>query len=1793
MRQHLRCCALCYAPPSFSLSLSSFSLSLTHTHAPLPSPSLHPTGAPGFFCPLGSTTSQAFFCGGAQFYCPLGSGAPQPVVDGFYSGPPGAVATMRSTVLPCPPLRSCSGGLILSGVSWGASCASAGGGSLALPLPEGAPPGAFGPAFTVFTPGSAAGYSVAVHTPPELQAPGCSAGRNLTWDNATSRLAVPPLPAPPLRWLSCQAGLVVTLVVTRADDPSQAANCTLAVNVTQVAQPPSILDCGPRVIAERQLTGTPVGLLPAQLAAALAAAGPASPSSPPSAALQASVPNVGTAILWSLNSSTVPPAPFSIGVCDGLLRSTAPLLRRAASSYTVAITATNNGASLGIGSAASYCTATIQVAAVPQPPTLCAYAAYPCVLAFSLPDFSPAGARLGSLAPLAQEADGYPILSYALLPGSGPGAAVLAVEPLSGNLTLAAPLNAAGSGTYTLPATVNVSSPYASGLHTLVLTVLASPQPPALAPQLCAVSELVPSGTPLACPPSAPPGTPLLAGSGSAASASANLTWSLPTGGLGLFSLTPSGVPLVAAGGPALAYLSAAASVYVLAVQACDPASGLCSTARLTVSLLEVPKAPAWSAPPGGLNFSLAEGSPGGSAVVGPAAVAALPGKVGGAVLYSLLSQSPPTPGVGVGQRLFALNPTTGALTLDPATPSLVFDRNASFPPASPFTYTLLLGVQDLTYGTASAAPLTVRVTVTAIAPIALPAAGAVSGSAGAGTPVLTLPALSLYGPARPLLYSLLAVSTTALGDPTFVLNASTSGLLLVANNSYSGLGYGPPRWDPNTVASFTVLWCATDVATGRVSQPATAVIALQHVNRPPAWNTTALLRYTAAQWGAGSAGGYRAFASTLATSLGQPLSAFAVDPDLAPALALSPPEALTFSLLAGNTGGTFALQPATGALSIASTASPAFAYPGAFTLTIRVTDAGAYHADLQLPVYLDPSQAPPSLPAACALSVAEHAPEGTQLALLAATSPAPTTRFTYTLTWAGANVNMPFPFAAATLATPGAPAGLASITVAYAQTLGSLGPGQGPIAYSPWLGTGLFRSYAATLSVSESRPGVAQPLAASLACTIAVTWVPEPPFFNPATVPPAYAAGAAGYSGRGWLRERGGAGTPVTGEAAAGGSGGGGGGAASPPLAFSAFIKDPFLQPYLVYALTGDAAAWFTVNASSGALALAPAAPLITYLATPQLALTLSATVTSPPAPYGAASGLSASLNITVAVVQVNTAAAFTGLYYANGTQAALAPAAVLAISEATPPGSPIGRLVVADPNPPTTLWGLRHFSLAPTADASSFAIDPTSGLLSTAPTAALSFYSQAAFQLTVLESDLDPLGNLTVQLQLTVLLLQANTVSITSIAASPASLASGAAVSVPSSPAYAAAYPTMAVLLSSSLGGVLLVNGTGFGPRSGLPLPSLRAAYGPGFSGPCTLLLPNTLLSCALPGGFGLGYSLSITVNSQWTGASAPPMLLGYFPPLITGVAVAGAPAAGIPTSGTGASFVVTGVSLGPPGATSTLSYGPAAAAAAAAAAPLPFATTCTTGTPPTSVTCPAAPGYGANLTFLLTFAGSPSPAFTPPAPLAYAPPTLTSLSAPLLDTAGGGPIALSGANLGPPGTAFPALQLLYGGSAAACAAVAAAAAAASPAALAAAALSTLAFSAPACTVPAPGHSAAACSAAPGVGAGLCGLVLLGGQPSQLLLNSSLSYQPPAIAQLRGPGAAPSATSGGGSISIVGTQFGPLTPTDPATGLLLPANAGFLNPSAVYGRGGGAAAWPLQPSSALWGGSRQPAAS
>lgn len=316
--------------------------------------------------------------GTGELFCPDASGAPTTVTTGWYSTPLSVPVTVRTGQAPCPANRACSGGLILPGVDWSATCP---GGSVFFSGSEVLPNATFGPVLLPSTPGYSG--SLVWTTNVSYLDVSCAAVVRV---NATAGLMLAGATGVP--FASCPSGVVVTLVATRSNDPTLNASCAVTYSLGQVPRAPVITSCAGGTIAERQPVNSVV----------------------PGATLNATVNNIGTTIFYQIIGSG---APFSVGVrnlsclrrgvlcysnkhsmsppavqaCDGIIRTTQILSAAQQSTYTVSVSASNVGL---LPLMVSNCTFVVNVTRAPLPPTL-------NVTSFTIPELTANGTVVGDV----------------------------------------------------------------------------------------------------------------------------------------------------------------------------------------------------------------------------------------------------------------------------------------------------------------------------------------------------------------------------------------------------------------------------------------------------------------------------------------------------------------------------------------------------------------------------------------------------------------------------------------------------------------------------------------------------------------------------------------------------------------------------------------------------------------------------------------------------------------------------------------------------------------------------------------------------------------------------------------------------------------------------------------------------------------------------------------------------------------------------------------------------------------------------------------------------------------------------------------------------------------------------------------------------------------------------------------------------------------------------------------------------------------------------------------------------
>jgi hypothetical protein len=528
--------------------------------------------------------------------------------------------------------------------------------------------------------------------------------------------------------------------------------------------------------------------------------------------------------------------------------------------------------------------------------------------------------------------------------------------------------------------------------------------------------------------------------------------------------------------------------------------------------------------------------------------------------------------------------------------------------------------------------------------------------------------------------------------------------------------------------------------------------------------------------------------------------------------------------------------------------------------------------------------------------------------------------------------------------------------------------------------------------------------------------------------------------------------------------------------------------------------------------------------------------------------------------------------------------------VSESASVGTVFARVLATDPNR-GLVWGARIYSIVQSWDSRFFSINASSGELRIgAPSAA--FWDQPSFFIVVAVQDADPIAPIIVTFNVSVQLIQVNTVVVSRFAAAPGTPASVAlnASDAALSPVYASYVPTgIDVLLTTRGYSQLLVFGSGFGRtaarlvREGTALTpsaiaaatvvtaslgSLDAPLASRVAVACVVVVPGTMLSCALPPGVGANLTLAVWIEG-WPAMSST--AVSYMPPSITTVVRVGS--GSLVTEGTDM-LSVTGDNFGPSGTAGLLSY-----AQNATKRPLLYAPpACTLTVAHSEFVCPTLPGVGNGLVFSLSVAGQPNAPgiFSPSPPVQYVNPVISAVTAPLLRTSGGeAVIMLNGTGFGPfvlPDGSSAPIHVQY------CANFTAADAVVSL--LRGSPLYTESvgaefypsgvspiFTARGCAVDSSAPFAVIrCTSSPGVGANLDVRVTIAGLTSPVL-PSALSYAPPLITSVGGIGADLCPTEGGGVVTLIGTQFGPVTPLD-EEGNALAGNA--LQPLAWYGPNG-----------------------
>jgi len=235
---------------------------------------------------------------------------------------------------------------------------------------------------------------------------------------------------------------------------------------------------------------------------------------------------------------------------------------------------------------------------------------------------------------------------------------------------------------------------------------------------------------------------------------------------------------------------------------------------------------------------------------------------------------------------------TDGSFSYDPTGVSAFDELDGGESLDDTFTYT----VTD-SQGNTDTGLLTITVTGVNDAPVLDPASGTVEEHAASGTSVTTVTSSDVEG--NIVTYSITAGNTGG----AFAIDSS-SGEITVAS---------PAAVDFETTPSFTLTVQGTDDGTPDQTDTVDVVITVTDVNEPPVVDTAT-------------------FNASESAIVGQDVGTVTfTDPDAG--------QTHSYAITAGNTGGAFAIDPATGEITVAATID--FETTPSYTLTVEVTDDG------------------------------------------------------------------------------------------------------------------------------------------------------------------------------------------------------------------------------------------------------------------------------------------------------------------------------------------------------------------------------------------------------------------------------------------------------------------------------------------------------------------------------------------------------------------------------------------------------------------------------------------------------------------------------------------------------------------------------------------------------------------------------------------------------------------------------------------------------------------------------------
>jgi hypothetical protein len=365
---------------------------------------------------------------------------------------------------------------------------------------------------------------------------------------------------------------------------------------------------------------------------------------------------------------------------------------------------------------------------------------------------------------------------------------------------------------------------------------------------------------------------------------------------------------------------------FALIVKVQDNGSGnLSNQATITVNLTNQNEAPTIS----NQTFSINENSVNGTTV---GTVTATDPDAGQVLTYSILSGN-----------------TSGAFTINASTGVLYVANSAAVNFESIPAFSLVVKVQDNGTGNLSnQATMTVNILNVNETPVIANQSFSVNENTTNGTTVATVIA-SDPDAGQVLTYTILSGNTSG----AFAINSST-GVLTVANSSVLNF---------ETTPIFSLVVKVQDNGTGSLSSQATITISLLNINEVP------LISNQTFSTAENSANG---------TAVG---TVIASDPDAG--------QVLTFSILSGNTSGAFAINTASGAITVANSAALNFETTPTFSLVVKVQDNGSGTLSSQATITINLTNVN-EIPIISnqSFSVVENAANGTNVGTVVASDP-------------------------------------------------------------------------------------------------------------------------------------------------------------------------------------------------------------------------------------------------------------------------------------------------------------------------------------------------------------------------------------------------------------------------------------------------------------------------------------------------------------------------------------------------------------------------------------------------------------------------------------------------------------------------------------------------------------------------------------------------------------------------------------------------------------------------------------